>query len=78
MVSDQILDVLEKSSLEEILMRGKESWRTPRVWPEYLEGWNCHQLRRIVGRVGCGKRIRSSVWTWGDAHQFSSRPSRGI
>ena len=27
-------------------MRGKKSRRTLKVWPESLEGWSCHRLRR--------------------------------
>lgn len=46
-------------------MRGKESWRTPGVWPENPEGWRVEfpsaEKEWAVGRTDCGRRVRSSV-----------------
>lgn len=42
-------------------LRGKESWRTPRVWPKNLEGWSCHQLRSglwVEQTVGGGSGVQ--------------------
>lgn len=44
-------------------LRGKEPWRTLRVWPGYLEGWSCHQLRRsglwVVQFTGEGQEFNA-------------------